>query len=117
VILFGAVGRSVRASGTSFNELVQAKLVYRARNGSPSEHSIFYLGHIDRARFDGPRWWVEELSGKTMTQPRGRPIDEQGTSNHVLSRDEAPIAAVIAHVAVVTHGEVAVRRNHNVIAL
>src|SRR4051812_18315012 len=39
------------------------------------------------------------------------PVDEHRSSDHVLSRDKSPIAAVPAHVAVVSHTEITVRRD------
>src|ERR1019366_10459388 len=41
-----------------------------------------------------------------------RPVDEHGPTNNIFIRDEAPITAVEADIAVVAHGENAVWRNY-----
>src|ERR1043165_2007245 len=46
-----------------------------------------------------------------------RPIDKHGTSHHIFLRNESPIPAVVTDIAIVTHGEVAVGRNYDVISL
>ena len=46
-----------------------------------------------------------------------RPVNKHGAADHVLLWNETPVAAVIAHVPVVAHGKVTVRRHHDVAAL
>src|ERR1019366_416946 len=46
-----------------------------------------------------------------------RPVHEHRAADHVLPRNEAPITAVVAHVAVVTHGKVTIWRHDDVSAL
>src|SRR5271156_4501143 len=45
------------------------------------------------------------------------PIDEQRAAHNVGSRPKAPIAAVERDGAVIAHGEVTARRNHEVLSL
>src|SRR5215469_17200712 len=46
-----------------------------------------------------------------------RPVDEHRPSDQVLAGYESPVPAVITDIAVVAHGEIAVRGDHDVIAL
>src|SRR6185369_7327251 len=46
-----------------------------------------------------------------------RPVDEHRPANHIFFRDKSPVAAVITHVAIVSHGEIAVGRHYDVVAL
>src|SRR5271166_305123 len=46
-----------------------------------------------------------------------RPVNEHGTTDHVIPWNEAPVTAVVTYVAVISHGEIAVRGHNDVIAL
>src|SRR5579862_4473630 len=46
-----------------------------------------------------------------------RPIDKHRPSDHIFPRNKAPVAAVVTYVPIVSHREVAVGRNHQVITL
>src|SRR5271163_1854761 len=46
-----------------------------------------------------------------------RPVDKHRPPDHVLLRNEAPVTAVVAVVAIVAHGKVAVRRHDDIAAL
>src|SRR5271166_486957 len=46
-----------------------------------------------------------------------RPVNEHRPANDVFLGNEAPVAAVEAHTAVVAHGEIVVRRDNDVVAL
>src|SRR5579871_2438770 len=46
-----------------------------------------------------------------------RPVDEHRAADDILLRDKSKIAAVVADVTIVTHPEVAARRNHQLTIL
>src|SRR5579859_2867719 len=46
-----------------------------------------------------------------------RPVDEQGTADDIGSRHKAPVTAVEADGAIVSHGEVPAGGNHEIFAL
>src|ERR1700730_19096401 len=46
-----------------------------------------------------------------------RPVNEHGPPNHVLLGNKSPVAAVQAHIPVVSHGEIMIGRHHDVVAL
>src|SRR5215469_6384079 len=46
-----------------------------------------------------------------------RPIYEQGTADHIVAGNKAPISAVVADIAIVTHHEIAVWGHNNVVPL
>src|SRR5579871_396704 len=54
---------------------------------------------------------IAEVLAVFVFRRRKRPVNEHGTPNNVLLRNEPPIPAVQAHSAMIAHGKVMVRRH------